>query len=60
MRVNIQHYGMFKRVDGEIIQCTIKPKHHEVFTKLGFVDDVSKLPKTRQKKAKIDKGNSDD
>ena len=50
----IQHYCMMKRIDGEIIQCTIKPKHHAAFTKLGFVDHIDRLPKTRQKKVKAD------
>jgi hypothetical protein len=48
----IQHFVMMKRVDGAVIQCTIKPTHYEAFSKLGFVDHVDKLPKTRQKKVK--------
>ena len=47
----IQHYVMMKRVDGEVIQCTIKPKHHDAFAKMGFVDNVDRLPKQRQKKS---------
>tara|TARA_R110000851_G_scaffold326445_3_gene495126 strand:- start:711 stop:887 length:177 start_codon:yes stop_codon:yes gene_type:complete len=43
---------MFKRVDGDIIQCIIRPKHHNAFIKLGFAESIEKLPKQRKKKAK--------
>ena len=51
---------MMKRVDGDIIQCTIKPKHHDAFMKLGFVDNVDRLPKQKQKKSNNQKVSSDD
>lgn len=50
MKGQIQHYCMLKRVDGEVIQCTIKPKHILAFAKMGFVDHVDKLPKQRKTK----------
>ena len=43
---------MFKRVDGEIIQCIIRPKYHDAFIKLGFADSIEQLPKQRQRKQK--------
>jgi hypothetical protein len=49
---------MFKRVDGAIIQCIVRPKYTDAFIKLGFVESIDKLPKTRQKKVSKD-GNSD-
>jgi anti-anti-sigma regulatory factor len=44
---------MFKRVDGEIIQCIIRPKYHDAFIKLGFADSIEQLPKQRQRKQKV-------
>ena len=43
---------MFKRVEGEIIQCIIRPKYHDAFIKLGFAESIEQLPKQRQKKQK--------
>ena len=44
---------LFKRVDGEIIQCIIRPKYHAAFIKLGFADSIEQLPKQRRKKQKV-------
>lgn len=49
---------MFKRVDGEIIQCIIRPKHHDAFIKLGFADSIEQLPKTRKKKVSQNGGDN--
>lgn len=49
---------MFKRVDGEIIQCIIRPKYHDAFIKLGFADSIEQLPKTRKKKVSQDGGDN--
>lgn len=50
MKVGLHRCDMYKRVDGEIIQCTIRHIYCDAFAKLGFVDHVDKLPKARKKK----------